>query len=179
MGARVVAAFSIIGGLAFAVATVLWVERPMDLAVPVGYWAVFASFVAFGGLAIAIWGLIGVYNERMAGPVAVVGAVGGLGSAMAAFGAIGAFILLPIGSTPVVLDLARHHVMGPALAIGHAVAAVAVMILLVQVIVTGTPVGSPSIYLVLLYPLTWLGIGISLLRGQPVIDEPKVVGSPS
>jgi hypothetical protein len=176
MGTRAVAAFAIIGGAAFVVALFMWVERPLNLADPLGYWAVFASFVAFGGLAIATWGLIALFNERMSGRVALLGAIGAFGSLMAALGALGAFILLPIGSAAVALDLARQGAMGRILAIAHASAAVVCFILVLVPIWTSTPIGGPLIYLILLYALSWIGIGLALRRGQLVIDQPSAVG---
>ena len=177
MGTRVVAALAIIGGAAFMVATVMWVERPMDLAGPVGYWAVFASFIAFAALAIAIWGLVSLFNERIGRPIALVGAVGGLGSAMAALGALGAFLLLPIGSMAVALDLARHGAMGWTLTIAHTVTAFACVALVSVAIFTGSPIASPLVYLILPYGLSWIGIGVALVRGQSVIDQPASSGS--
>jgi hypothetical protein len=29
------------------------------------------------------------------------------------------------------------------------------------------------------YALTWIGVGVSLLRGRPVVDQPSAIGAPS
>ena len=73
----------------------------------------------------------------MAVGVAVLGAIGGIGSVSAALGSTTAvgivgswFFLLSIGSTAVALDLSRHGTMPRSLAIVHAVAAFAVVVII-------------------------------------------------
>ena len=107
----------------------------------------------------------------------MLGAIGGLGVALGAVGADAPFILLPIGSAAVVLDLARHGLMGWALAVVHAVAAV---LLVITLVVSWTNASGLDFgLLTLLYPVTWLGIGVSVLRGQPVLDEAVSSGRPA
>ena len=79
----------------------------------------------------------GADNDRMAVGVAVLGAIGGIGSVSAALGSTTAvgivgswFFLLSIGSTAVALDLSRHGTMPRSLAIVHAVAAFAVVVII-------------------------------------------------
>ncbi len=185
MGMRVVAIFSIIGGAAFAVASYLWL-KPLDMASPSALLGRLLFVTGFGGLAVAIWGLVIHFFERINGGVAALGVFGGLGStiaglgaAMAAWEAGGAFILLPIGSAAVALDLSRHGDVPRSVAIVHSVTAVAVVIILMA-IWTSTPLGTVSELPYTLpwipYALTWIGIGVTLLRGQPAPDQPMAIG---
>jgi hypothetical protein len=144
-----------------------------------------------GVLAIAIWGLIARFNDRLAAGVALLGAIGGIGSAIAVLGVTGAgdyrlgawFILLPIGSMAVAVDLSRHGTMPRRLAIVHAATAVAVVVILLSIWTEG-PIRAlfyptlPYAFPWIPYALTWIGIGVSLLRGRPVIDGPSAIGAP-
>jgi hypothetical protein len=177
MSTRVVASLSIVGGSALALASIIW--GMLDATSPVAIPGRLLFFTGFVGLAIAIWGLVIRFNDRMAGGVALLGAIGGIGSVSAALGTatplglVGSlFFLLPIGSTAVALDLSRHGTMPRGLAIVHAAVAFAVVVTTFA-IWTDSPVGGlnpPAVPYALPwvpYALTWIGIGVSLLRGQP------------
>jgi hypothetical protein len=186
MSTRVVASLSIVGGTALAVASVL--SGPFESASPVAILWRPLFVTGFAGLAIAIWGLVARFIDRMAGGVALLGALGGLGSAIAALGSAGAgdllgawFILLPIGSAAVALDLGRRGAMPRNLAIVHATAAFAVVVILLAIwsdsslgalIYPRIPYALPWVP----YALTWIGIGFSLVRGRPVVDQPSAIG---
>jgi hypothetical protein len=182
MSARVVASLSIFGGSALASASIIW--GTFDWASPVAGPGRLLFVTGFVGLAIAIWALVARFNDRMAGGAALLGVIGGFGSAIAGLGAAGAgdilgawFVLLPIGSTAMALDLSRHGTMPRNLAIVHAAAAFAVVIILFA-IWTDSAVGAliyPRVPYALPwvpYAVSWIGIGVSLLRGQPEPDKP-------
>jgi hypothetical protein len=183
MSTRVVASLSIVGGSALAIASIL---VTLDAASPIAIAARFLFVTGFVGLASAIWGLVARFNDRMAGGVALLGAIGGIGSAIAGFGSatgadiLGAwFILLPIGSTAVALDLGRHGTMPRSLAIVHAAAAFAVVGILLATW-TDSALGAliyPSIPYTLPwvpYAVTWITIGVSLVRGEPELNKPSL-----
>ena len=172
---------SVVGGSALAVASIIW--GMFDATSPVAIPGRLLFGAGFVGLAIAIWGLVIRFNDRMAGGVVLLGVIGGIGSVSAALGtstALGLvgslFFLLSIGSTAVALDLSRHGTMPRSLAIAHAVVAFAVVVI-VFAMWTDSPVGglnSPQIPYALPwvpYALTWIGIGVALLRGQPDLDK--------
>jgi hypothetical protein len=182
MSTRVVAYLSIVGGFALAVASIIW--GSLDGASPVAIPGRLLFVTGFVGLAIAIWGLVIRFNDRMAVGVALLGAIGGLGSVSAALGTatpvglVGSwFFLLSIGSTAVALDLSRHGTMPRSLAIVHAAVAFGVVVTTFA-IWTDSPVGGlnppqiPYALPWLPYALTWIGFGVSLLRGQPELNKP-------
>jgi hypothetical protein len=181
MSTRVVASLSIVGGSALAIASI-WVT--LDAASPIAIPVRFLFVTGFVGLASAIWGLVARFNDRVGDGVAGLGAIGGIGSAIAGFGSatgadlLGAwFILLPVGSMAVALDLSRHGTMSRSLAIVHAIAAFAVVGILLA-IWTDSALGAliyPRIPYALPwvpYAVTWIAIGVSLLRGEPELDKP-------
>jgi hypothetical protein len=179
---RVVASLSIVGGSALASASIIW--GMFDATSPVAIPGRLLFVTGFAGLAIAMWGLVARFNDRMAGGVALLGVIGGFGSVSAALGTatpvghVGSlFFLLPIGSTAVALGLSRHGTMPSSLAIVHAAVAFAV-VPIIFAMWTDSPVGglaSPAVPYALPwvpYALTWILIGVTLLRGQPELDEP-------
>jgi len=175
MTMRALAGFSIVGGLALALASVI--AGRFDTSGPVVVWQ--TLFVTgFGALAIAIWGLTARLNEHMGAGVVLLALLGGVGSAIAGLGTAtganalgGAFILLPIGSLAVALDLGRHGPLPRSLAIVHAIAGLAVVVILLA-IWTGSSLGAaiyaniPYTWPWVPYALTWIGIGASVMRGR-------------
>jgi hypothetical protein len=181
MSTRVVASLSIVGGSALALASIVW--GMLDATSPVAIPGRLLFLTGFVGLAIAIWGLVIRFNDRMSGGVALLAAVGGFGSVSAALGTatplglVGSwFFLLPIGSTAVALDLSRHGTMPRSLAIVHAAVAFAVVVV-VFAMWTDSPIGglNPPVVPYALpwvpYAVTWIGIGVALLRGQHESDK--------
>jgi hypothetical protein len=182
MSTRVVASLSVVGGSALAVASIIW--GMFDATSPVAIPGRLLFATGFVALAMALWGLDIRFNDRMAGGVVLLGALGGLGSVTAALGSATAlglvgslFFLLPIGSTAVALDLSRHGTMPRSLALVHAAVALPVVVI-VFAMWTDSPVGGPNPPQIpyalpwVPYALTWIGIGVSLLRGQPELDKP-------
>ena len=176
IGPRVLAFLAIVGGSALAAASVVW--GMFDATSPVAIPGRLLFLTGFGGLAIAIWGLVIRFNDGMAGGVAALGVIGGIGGVSVALGAatplghVGSlFFLLPLGSAAVILDLSRHGTMPHSLAIVHAAMGLAVGPI-VFAMWTDSPVGGvnpPEVPYALPwvpYALTWIGIGVSLLHGQ-------------
>jgi hypothetical protein len=174
---RVVASISMVGGSALAVASIIW--GMLDATSPVAIPGRLLFATGFVGLAIAMWGLVIRFSDRMAVGVALLAAIGGLGSVSAALGTttpvglVGSlFFLLPIGSTAVAFDLSRHGTMPRILAIVHAAVAFAVVVSTFA-IWTDSPAGGlaqPAVPYALPwvpYAVTWIAIGVSLIRGVP------------
>jgi hypothetical protein len=74
--------------------------------------------------------------------------------------------LLPVGSTVVVLFLTRLHALDWWLAVLHATSAVG-LVLLIDAFSRNTPILPPAAVLTLVYSISWIGVGLKLLRGLP------------
>jgi hypothetical protein len=74
----------VVGGTALAVASIIWgmLDAPSPVAIP-GRLLFVTGFV---GLAVAIWGLVIRFNDRLSAAVVLLGAFGGVGSVSAALG---------------------------------------------------------------------------------------------
>jgi hypothetical protein len=124
-----------------------------------------------GGLAFAVaaFGLLWRFQEQLGVSGAVGGAAAGLGAIASAFQGAWAITLLPLGSAALVWDLARIGVQSRGISIIHGLSAIALVVPILGSLI------DPMIILVVLavpYPLTWLAIGASLLRGVPRHVEP-------
>lgn len=187
-GTRILAALAIIGGLTVAVG--LAISTALVAAAPDGTWntldysapQVIASMLVYNGglvlLSIALWGLVFRFQDRVRGGVAMVGVLGGFGGMLSAMGAYALLLLLLVGSAAVALELSRFGAMPRNVAIVHTVAAVGFFALLV-VALMNWPVFANSavaalVLLVLPYPLTWIGIGAALIRGDQTSPAPRV-----
>jgi hypothetical protein len=193
MGTRVIAALAIIGGAASAVTLAITMalvssapdgtSNTLDWSAPEVTVTLSVYLGAIVMLSFALWGLVLRFNDRMHGSVAMAGSVGGLGAVLGpVMGAYALVVLLPMGSAAVVWDLSRSGAMSRIVAIVHTLAAVAFLVVYVAAATGSLRVTSPidaMAVLIVLYPLTWILIGLALLRGQPVADQPQVVGSPS
>jgi hypothetical protein len=119
-----------------------------------------------GGLlamSLATIGLVMRYLARLR----PIGVAGGSVAFLAAFlGALGAFqlvLLLAAGSAALIWDLRSMRTLDRGLANSHLAAAVA-LVVVVSGALAGATVGALGI-LILPYPVTWIAIGNSLLRG--------------
>jgi hypothetical protein len=171
MSSRTLGALAIVAGLAFGVLVVLFV--PFGEALWTGRLGVFGvlgslvSTIAFSGVAI---GLATQFADR-------VGPIGALGALLVILGAIGSMggsivlvTLLPVGSALLMWDLSRSGVLPRRLALVHAGAAIILGAGLVVADLAPEDVVSRVLFLALFAPylLTWVAIGMSLLRGVPL-----------
>jgi hypothetical protein len=185
MGTRIIAALAIIGGAALAVTMVIFAGVIMaapDSTFETLDWSsvevlapLYAAMGAIVVLSIALWGLIFRFNDRIRGSVALVGSIGGFGGVLTAMGAFALLALLPVGSTLVAWDLSRFGALPRSVSITHMVSAV--LFLLLVILGDNAARIFPWIVLGLWYPLTWIAIGVALLRGQPAVDKPIASGS--
>jgi hypothetical protein len=83
-----------------------------------------------------------------------------------------AMVLLPAGSAVVVLYLVRLHAVPWWLAVLHAVSA-AGLVLLIDAFSRNTPVFPSAAVLTVAYSLSWIAIGLALMRGLPQIPADR------
>ncbi len=166
MSARVFGTFAVLAGLSWTLMMLFYLVRGMSAWA--GATALFmVIFVLVGGLAFAAaaLGLLWRYQEQLHYLGAVGGVLAGLGAIASALDGASAIFLLPIGSAALAWDLSRICVLSRPLATVHALSAVAIVVALVDAFANGLP--SVLGALLIAYPLTWIAIGISLLRGVP------------
>ncbi|HET7240954.1 MAG TPA: hypothetical protein VFI77_07335 [Gemmatimonadales bacterium] len=174
-GARIVGLLAVLGGAGLLVAMVtvaggLMRTPPLTWA---GIWAdPFLGVVMFAGatggfiaLCVALAGLgmaIGPERDPLVASVAAIGAIGG------AFGVLGfpiGFFAMPIAALIVVLHLARIGRLPTSIAVLHLTAVVG------SVVVSALWAQNASLgggdLIVLLYPASWIAIGLALYHGRP------------
>jgi len=163
-GAGLTIAAGLVVGLALAAPTV----RPWDLVTDPTQ----ASFMAVLGntgiaaIAVATAGLVFLFQDRITNGAALAGSIGSMGGVLGSLGGYAGLFLLPVGSLAVVWDLARVRVLGRWLAAADVASAVAFLVP-IGVMLNNTQLGVAFV-LTLFYPLTWVAIGASILRGAPV-----------
>jgi hypothetical protein len=117
-------------------------------------------------LAVATTWLVYRFQDRISGAAAVAGVVGSVGGILGPLGSFPLLFLFPAGTAVLVSDLARARVLSGRLAAAHVVSAVG-FVVPIGAMLSNTPIGAAMV-LALAYPVTWLAIGLSLLRGAPV-----------
>ena len=173
-GARILGILAILGVVGWGIALVGYIAWGGEGAwLTAGLLMYITQVVGGLGLAGAAIGLALRFQDRLS----VVGAIAGvLGGLMALFGAMGAYqlsLLLPIGTAVMAWDLGRARVLSRPLAFAHSVSGILTLPLLVAV-VTGsdaTLIGVAFLALMIPYLLSWLGIGVVLIRGVPVAQK--------
>jgi hypothetical protein len=155
----------------------------------VGWGIALAGYVVWGGENAWLTAGILVYVSQLLGGLGFAGATMGLaltqdrlsfvgamagvlGGLAALFGALGAFqlsLLLPLGSGVMAWDLGRARVVSRRLAIAHSMSGILTLPLLVALLASTDPslIGVAFLALMNPYLLSWLGIGVSLVRGLP------------
>jgi hypothetical protein len=173
LGPRFVAGLALIGAAGLTSALALYAALMMT--VPEGQrWPTIGepdkllmTLLGLGSIllvSLALWGLIVLYLDELRGGAAMLGSVGGAGGVIAAIGASGASLVVPIGSSAVVWDLARVGVLSRGLAIVHALTAVMFVIPIAATLAGWLGGTGPLMLIAVPYPLTWIGVGLALLR---------------
>jgi hypothetical protein len=156
------------GGVFVGVTLSAAAARPWTLPIdPVPRWIM--TVAGTGGmiaLAVATTWLVYRFQDRISGAAAVAGVIGSVGGILGPLGSYPLLFLFPAGTAVLVWDLARARVLSRWLAAAHVASAVGFIVPL-GAMMSNTAVGLAMI-LALLYPLTWLAIGLSLFRGTPV-----------
>ena len=173
--ARIVGLLAVLGGAGLLVAMVtvvgglmrtppltwadIWADPFLGVVMFVGATGGFIALcVALAGLGIAI----GPERDPLVASVAAIGAIGG------AFGVLGfpiGFFAMPIAALIVVLHLARIGRLPTSIAVLH-VTAVVGSIVVSALWAQNASLGGGDL-IVLLYPVSWIAIGLALYRGRP------------
>jgi hypothetical protein len=175
MGSRILGLLAILGGVALAGVLGIFVSQSLS-APTVRPWEVVTdplleSIMAIAGtggivaLGVATAGLVFAFQDRISNGGALAGSIGSVGGIFGLLGAYAALLLLPVGSAILVLDLARARVLDRWLAVVHVASAVGFAVL-IAASGSNTSLGAAAV-LGLGYPLTWLAIGASVIRGLP------------
>jgi hypothetical protein len=169
MGIRTVGLLAVVGGVGVTILAGLLVgvtlsapaTRPWDVAKdPILVVAGYSGIVA---LAVATAGLVFAFQDRISSGGAMAGSIGSVGGIFGLLGAYSLLLALPAGSAILVWDLARVSVLSRWMAAAH-VASSFGFALLIAADLSNTPLGV-AIVVALFYPLAWLAIGGSILRG--------------
>jgi len=178
-GARIVALLAMLGGagLLVAMVTMLGALLPTPPLTWEGLWAdpVLGVVMLVGGaggvvaLSAALAGL-SLIRETTNPGVASVAALGALGGCIGALWTVAALFVLPAASAIVALNLARVDRLPKSIAVLHAAAALG-CIVVGALWAQNASLGIGDL-IVLLYPITWIAIGLALLRGLPSTESP-------
>lgn len=175
-GTRIIAVLAIIGAVGLTIAAADWgiidLGNPGANAWDQSGWTIVAVASAAGivALSLSLGGLGFVLAYRYDSPIGLMGALGACGGVLGLMGAYTAMILLPVGSVAVILYLARIHALGWSLAALHVASAPGVVVGLAAY--SDSSLLGISVVLVLAYSVTWVVIGLELLRGLPVVQAP-------
>jgi hypothetical protein len=176
-GTRIVAILSLLGGIGLLGAILVlfgslasnttWVDLWSDPVLGVvmlvgGVGGVVALCAALAGLSLI--------REKTDPGVASVAALGALGGGIGALWPVVALFVLPPASAIVAIYLARVDRLPRSLAMVHA--GVALVTTVVGALWTQNASLGLGDLLVLLYPITWIAIGLALLRGLPSSESP-------
>jgi len=179
-GTRLIGALAIIFGVSWATVVILFTTiGPSIWTGSVGYLAVVLSSGGSLVFAVAVAAMIVEFQDRLR-------IVSGIGGLLAAFGAflsvtgqlVGIGLLLPVVSTLLIWDLARAGVFSRSLALVHAISGLMLFVLIVIAVTASdtNAAGSEFFALSLPYMLTWIALGVSLLRGVPTAQQTATCG---
>jgi len=175
-GARLLGTLAILGAVGWGIALVgyiAWGENAWLTQGLLIYAAQLFGGLAFAGAAI---GLALRFQERLGVVGAIAGVLGGLAALFGAMGAYELSLFLPIGTAVMAWDLGRAHVFSRPLAVAHSVSGLLTIPLLVASLANGDSmlIGVGFLALMIPYLGSWLGIGVSLIRGVPAARETDV-----
>ena len=129
---------------------------------PISVVLVMGAGFAFTATAI---GLIWRFQERLHRPGFIGGAMAGLGAFASVINGAWAVALLPLGSAALAWDLARIGVLSFGTALLHALCAAALLVPIVVAFSEDPAASFGPLALAIPYPLSWMAIGVSLVRG--------------
>jgi hypothetical protein len=175
MSTRVIGALAVVAGASWALSAMLAV--PFGSSLWRGPYAPVVSAIGSGGgvvFAVAAFGLAWRFHEQLGARAILAGGIAGLGALVGIMGAYPVLLLLPLGSSVLMWDLGRSGVLPRWLSIVHGVGALAFLAAVVGLLIDyrGTIGTELLIALAIPYPLSWMAIGASLLRGVPQAQQP-------
>jgi hypothetical protein len=177
---RIVAVLSVLGGMGLLTAIALLFG--VALANPTMTWAslwsapVLGVVMLVGGLggllmlSGALAGLGLVIGERTNPGMAIVASLGAIGGCLGALGSSVPLVALPAASAIVALYLARLDRLPNRIAVLHAAAGLG-SIVVGALWSQNASLGWGDLF-ILLYPISWVAIGLALVRGVPAIPSP-------
>ena len=176
-GTRIVALLSLLGGIGFLSAIVVLFGSLASNTTWAGLWSdpILGVVMLVGGvggvvaLCAALAGL-SLIREKTDPGVASVAALGALGGGIGALWPVVALFVLPPASGIVAIYLARVDRLPKSIAMLHAGAALGCIV--VGALWTQNASLGFGDLIVLLYPITWIAIGLALLRGLPSSESP-------
>jgi hypothetical protein len=190
MHARLPAVLALVGGAAWSI----WPVHAGLLSMPTGVWAsgfgpTLTLLMALGGtvvLALAVMSLVAAAHDMIPSWIAALAVIGALISTLAVLAIPPAFLALPLSSLLVVWRLSRVGALPRWVFWMHAAAPIFALAIFVIGLVGFVPAGDigPTqlplallgVAVLYLYPLSWLAIGWSLLRGTTVAMD-RVAGA--
>jgi len=174
MSTRVIGSLGLLAGASWAIAAISMLS--FGTSFWSGPYTPVMSAIGFGGgvaLGVVAFGLTWRFHEQLASRAVLAGGLAGLGVIVGIIGAYPFLLLLPLGSAILTWDLSRSGVLSRWLSIAHGLSAMALLVPLVGILVDyrETSASDVLVALAIPYPLTWMAIGASLLRGVPQVHQ--------
>ena len=175
MSTRTVGALWIVAGAAFVSAAIVVAVLGPESSLG-GLGVVVLAVGSIGALAFvgAVLGLVWQFRGRLGRLSALAGGVAALGMLLVVIDAPANWVLLPLGSAVLVWDLARAQAIPRALAIVFGVSSILMLVPMVGALfgISDTADTPLQVALALPYLLSWIALGVSLLRGMPNARAP-------
>jgi hypothetical protein len=170
MNTRMVGALWVVAGATFVGAsTIVAFLGPTPSLGALG--AIMEAIGSIGGLAFvgAVLGLVWEFRERLGRLSALAGGVATLGMLLGVIEVPPGFALLPLGSAVLVWDLARAQVISRGLATVSGLSAIVLLVPMIGPLfgISDSATTPQLAALGLPYLLSWIALGVSLLRGTP------------
>ena len=172
MSTRLFGAWAILAGLSWTAMIAFYMALGGSAWAP-PFGGVTVLCTVSGGLAFAAtgFGLLWRFQEQLHYGGVIGATTAGLGGIAAAFDGGWAISLLPIGSAGLAWDLARFGALPRTLAIMHVVTSLGLLIPITGAVAVASTTGIGLIGFAVPYPLSWIAIGVSLVRGVPTAPE--------
>lgn len=129
---------------------------------------IFTGMIGGIALALVFAGLVLGFRDRLSQPAAILAWVGAICASLAAFGVWPLGLALPICSAPLIWNLAGARILGRWAAWSQVITAGAMIVMIFEMTLGPQgqiPLLAPlSVVVVFTYPMTWVLIGLSLIR---------------
>jgi hypothetical protein len=175
MNTRMVGALWVVAGASFVgAATIVALVGPTRSLGALG--AIVVAIGSIGAFAFvgAVLGLVWHFRERLGRLSALAGGVAALGMLLGVIEVPPGVVLLPLGSAVLVWDLARAQAISRGLAIVFGLSAIVLLFPMIGALfgINDTAAIPQLAALGLPYLLSWIALGVSLLRGVPTAQAP-------
>lgn len=139
---------------------------------------IWTGLVAYVALAVVLVGLALGFQDRLGRRAFVAASVGALCAVFAGVGLWPLMFALPFCSAPLLWDLASERILGRWAAWSHAITAGAVIVIFIGFALGGLQyqiptLGALAFSIWFAYPLTWVLIGMSLIRRPSLRSVPR------